>query len=841
IINYMQNIGAKFGTNLNAYTSLDQTVYMLRNIPVPRPSVVDSGLLILHDWSSFISLESDEIDKERGVIREEWRTGSSAGRRLWANGNKIKYKGSQYAKRDVIGDTAIINNFPYDTLRAYYHKWYRPDLQAIVVVGDVNVDSTENSLKSIFADIDKPVNPAKRVIYTIPDNKEPIISVVTDPEADVVTLGLEFKKEPMTMSRKLSQEGYIETLVYNFICTMMNERLKKIAREPASPFVDSYVMYGSIARSKDGFLVGVVPKKGQEKAAFKKMLTELQRMNRFGFIQSELDRTFANFTSRMEKAYNERDKQNSSNYMTEYINHFLENEPTPGIEWEYDFCKKVMTKKINLQIINRYAQNLVTDDNLIVDISGPDNAKDAIPTEAEIKSALTASAQEYVKPYEEKNVNKPLLNDSKLKPGHVVKQEYNSRFGTTVLTLSNNVRVILKPTDFKNDEILMRATSLGGTSTVKDTRKLMSCAYATTVATNNGIGQFSKTQLNHILAGKNCTVSPSIGTFGEGLKGGTTKKDLETMLQLVHMEFGKPRKDDKAFAAFMNELRTSVANSEADPGKIYGDSVSLTLSCHSPRTLIVNSKTVNQISQKDALKFFDQRFDNAADFDFVFVGSFDIDSITPLLCKYLGSLKTKDAKENWVDNNVRYPKGNVTNRFGAQMHTKQTSVYMQMWANVIYNEENSVKLQALRDILSLRYTESLREEEGGTYGAHVSYGIGDKPQEQGYIRVSFDTDPKLESKLVSKAWEEIEKIAKEGPLAEDLSKTKLNLATNFKQNVKDNGWWLNILCTNAQDGLDYYNNYAKIVDSLTADDIKQVAQAMLIEKNRTEVIMVPKE
>ena len=841
IINYMQNIGAKFGTNLNAYTSLDQTVYMLRNIPVPRETVVDSGLLILHDWSSFISLEGDEIDKERGVIREEWRTGSLAGRRLWANGNKIKYKGTQYAKRDVIGDTAIINNFPYDTLRAYYHKWYRPDLQAIVVVGDVDVDRTENSIKTIFADIKKPENPAKRVVYPIPDNDEPIISIVTDPEADVVTLGLEFKKDPMPQVRKLSQDGYLEMLSNRFCCSMLNERLKKIAREPASPFVDSYAMYGSIARSKDGFLVGVVPKNGQEKAALRRLLTELERMKRFGFIQSELDRTIANFTSGMEKAYNERDKQNSASYMTEYINHFLENEPTPGIEWEYNFSKNTLLKKINLQIINRYAQNLATEKNLIVDISGPDNAKKSIPTEAEILAAINASTREFVKPYEEKNVNKPLIDESKLKPGRVIKQEYNNKLGTTELTLSNNIRVILKPTDFKNDEILMRAISFGGTSTVKEKSKLMSCAYATTIATNNGLGKFSKTQLNHLLAGKNASISPYISTYGEGIKGSSSKKDLETMLQLTHMEFGKPRTDDKAFAAFMNELRTSVANSEADPGKIYSDSLNLTLSCHSPRALIVNSRTINSISQKDALKFFGNRFSNPADFSFVFVGNFDIDSITPLLCKYIGSLKTKEQKENWVDNNVRYPKGKVTNRFGAQMHTKQTSVYMHIWANIIYNEENSLKLQALKDILSLRYTESLREEEGGTYGAHVSFGIGDKPQEQAYIGVSFDTDPKLEDKLVNKAWEEIEKIAKDGPTSEDLNKTKLNMKQNFKQNVKENSWWMSTICTNTQEGLDYYNKYNVIVDNLSAEAIKQMAQSMLIEKNRAEVIMIPKE
>ena len=839
IIEYMQSIGAKFGTNVNAYTSLDQTVYMLRNIPTPRPTVIDSSILILHDWSNFISLESDEIDKERGVIREEWRTGSSAARRLWKEGNKLKYPGSQYAKRDVIGDTAVINNFKYDTLRAYYHKWYRPDLQAIVIVGDIDVDYTEKKKKNTFSDIQAPADAAKRIVYPIHDNDEPIVSIVTDPEADVTTLGLEFKKDTMPASKKLSKNGYLELVTHNLICAMLNERFKNIAEKPNSSFVNSYVYYSSIARSKDAFLVGVVAKDGQAKNAFKDLLTELERVKRFGFLQSEFNRAKANYISSLESLYNERDKQNSSTYMDEYINHFLEHEPSPGIAWEYNFAKNSLFNRIDLQIVNKCAQTLITNQNLIVDISAADKDKSSLPSADEVKADLSLSARQYVKPYEEKTLNKPLMSKS-LSGSSIAKMSYNPTFQTTEIKLSNGVSITLKPTNFKNDQIVMQAVSDGGTSVVSDTRKLMSVAFANQIASNNGIGDFSNKELKQILAGKNVSFSTYINTYNKGIKASSANKDLETMLQLVYLRFSKPRKDKNTYASFMNELHTFVANSESDPSKTFSDSISVTLTDHSPRSILVNSNTIKSITQSDALKFYKDQFSDADDFNFIFVGSFNVDSITPLICKYLGSIKTKDKKENWVDNNVRYHKGVVTNRFSQEMRTHQTSVYLQLWANILCNVENSIKMQVLRDILYLRYTESLREEEGGTYGAHVGVSLTEVPQEQARLYVTFDTDPKLEKRLVERAWQEIETIAQNGPSETDLNKTLLNLKRNYMQNIKENSWWISTLVNHQLHDLNFYSDYEKIVNGISTDDIKQLTQALLSEDNRTSVIMVPK-
>lgn len=839
IINYMQNIGAKFGTNVNAYTSLDQTVYMLRNIPVPRPSVVDSGLLILHDWSGFISLDSAEIEKERGVIREEWRTGSSANRRMWKEGNKNKYPNSQYAKRDVIGDTAVINNFLCDTLRAYYKKWYRPDLQSIIVVGDIDADKTVESLKRIFADIKLPANRAERTIYPIQDNETPIVSIVTDKEAQYTTLGLEYKKNSVTPTRKLSTQGYIDMITHRLISSMLNERLTNMTLDPTCPFIQSYVAYGNIARSKDAFMIGVIPKEGLEKEAFSQMADEVERLKRFGFIQDEFERAKARYISTIEAAYNERDKHNSASYVEEYINHFLEHEPSPGIEWEYNYAKNKLFSKLDLLIINQVAQSLITDKNLIIDVSGPDKVKTTLPNKAQFIELYHASAQKMFYPYEEKNTHKPLLKN-KPKAGSVNRRKMINQLGVEHITLSNGVDIFLKPTNFKNDDIRIMAISEGGTSTENNISRLISDVYTADIINNNGIDQFNSIELDRVLAGKNISFLPYISTYSEGIKATSSVKDFETLLKLFHLTYTtKPRKDNNAFSSLMQELRTSLANNEADPQTIFGDSISLTLTNHSPRTLVIKSTDIDKIKQKEALRFYTERFKNISDFKFIIVGSFESDSIIPLLCQYLGSIRTKQEPETWIDHNVRYIKGKVTNEFKADMITKQSSVYIFTWANTLYNVENLIKLQILRDILFIRYTETLREEESGTYGAHVTSRLTLRPQEQATISVNFDTDPELEQKLRIRAWSEFNRIATDGPTAEDLSKTKINMQNVYLQNIRENGWWLNTLSAYITDGVDLYNGYDKIIEKITAGDIKQIARSFINEGNKTEIVMRP--
>lgn len=840
IIEYMESIGAQFGTNLNAYTSLDETVYMLRDIPTIRESIVDSALLILHDWSGFISLEAEEIDKERGVIREEWRTGATANRRMWKEGNKQKYPNSQYAKRDVIGDTAVINHFAYDTLRAYYKKWYRPDLQAIVVVGDVNVALVEEKIKSIFADIPLVENPAERIFYPIQENEEPIVSIVTDQEATASVLGVEMKYSQMPKAKKMSQEGYLEYLSVGLIETMFQNRLEKEVKKKDCPFVESSVQHGSLNRLTDVFAVYVVSKPGKERESFRELLEQIEKVRRYGFLSTELERAKKDFLAIYTKAYNERKTNKSRNYVQEYVNHFLENEPTPGIAWEYVFVQYAFDQMIDSVVINRMIPNYIHSYNMIIDISAAEKDKASLPTKEEVLKQLSEVSNSMIKAYEEKRITTPLL-DKKLKSGTIVKESKNDILKTTEWTLSNGIKVILKPTDFKKDEILLSAFSAGGTSTIADSKQLLTASVADDIIANNGLGKLDNEQLSEVLSGKIVSVMPYISTYEEGLSGSSTIKDFETLLQLAYLRFMEPRTDSDSFDLLMSMFATQLENKTADSRLIFSDSLSLILSNHSDRTIIYTKENIKGIKEKQALEVYKKRFKNPADFVFCFVGSFDIDSVKPQILKYLGSLKTSNKRESWIDNGVRYPKGMITNHFEQKMEVEKSSVYLHFWNDMPFNLENSLKLSVLSDILDIRYTESLREEEGGTYGASVRVGLSEKPQEQATLSVRFDTNPEKFESLIAIAKKEIQQIAQHGPTIEDLEKVKKNLLKSRAEHLRENSWWLSTIKIFEMDGIDRVSDYEQMILALTQDDIRQICRALLVNENVIEVVMSPKK
>jgi zinc protease len=840
ILNYMETIGAQFGTNLNAYTSLDETVYMLRNIPTIRPSIVDSCILVLHDWSSFISLEGNEIDKERGVIREEWRTGANANRRIWKESNKLKYPGSQYAKRDVIGDTAVINNFSYDALRAYYKKWYRPDLQALVIVGDINVDQIENDIKKFFGDIPKPLNPAKRIVYQIQDNKEPIVSIVTDPEARTSMLSLEYKHPTETDAFKKTVDSYNKALINSLISVMFEGRFSEITNNPDASFVEGTAEYSNLVRSRDAFQVYVIPKEGKEKQAFTDMLSEVERVKRYGFTQSELDRAKAQMLALYEKMYNERDKQKSDGYIREYVSNFLELEPIPGIVWEFEQAKKILKTESSLDLVNKQVQSYITSDNLVVDISGPTKKEVALPSKEEVLSALTSSVTMNIMPYKEKLKQKPLLQKH-LKSGKIEKETVNNSLGTTEWTLKNGIKVILKPTKLKDDEVLFSAFSDGGVSLISNIDDLLSAQFAAGIVDNNGIGDFSAIDLEKNLAGKIASLTPSISGYSEGLSGYSSVKDVETLFQLNYLYFTAPRKDNQSYQALINQLKTALANKQKDPRNAFRDSISVWSSNHNPRTILLNLNAVDKIDQKKALKIYKERFANPGDFTFVLVGNINPDSIKPMILKYLGSLKTDNRKENWRDNGVRYPQGKSACQFDRQMEVQKSSVYIMFSGGMPYNLSNKVNISALADILDIRYTESVREDEGGTYGVSVRGNVTNQPQEQATLAIQFDTDPLKQEKLKKIIYAELDSIEMNGPKDIDLQKVKLNLLKQYKENKEENSWWLGAITTYEKDGINLATEYENAVNSLTKESIRQAWKALKIQGNTLEIIMSGKK
>ncbi len=841
IINYFEKIGVKFGANINAYTSLDETVYNLSDVPTIRQGIIDSALLVLHDWSGFVLLEDKEIDAERGVIREEWRTGAGAERRMWKEANKLKYPGSQYAKRDVIGDTAVINNFSYKTLRDYYQKWYRPDQQAILVVGDVDVDAIEAKIKTMFADIKAKPNAGERPIYPIPNNVEPIIAVVKDPEARMTRIELEYKHDVLPDAVKTSMAGYMKGVIDNLISTMMGYRIDEITKQADAPFVGGYAYYGELVKSKDAFQFLAVPKEGQELAGLKAMLLEAEKMKRFGFTNSELERAKTDLLKRIENAYNDRENQKNRNLVQEYYRHFLSAEPIPGIEWEFETMKQILPM-LNADMVNQAAKRYVTDENLIVSFMAPDKSTVIIPSNEQILNAINEAKKAELSAKAEEDLNKPLI-DKAPKVGKIKKVSQNSSLGTTEWKLSNGLTVVFKPTTFKNDEILLSAYSYGGLSKVKNVADLPSAALAATVVSNNGLGKYNQIELGKLLTGKIATVTPSINQYSEGFSGKSSVADFETMLQLVYLNFTAPRKDDNAFASLINMLRTSLANRSSDPRYAFSDSVNLTVSNHSKRTVIIDLKTVDKIDQDKALAIFKQRFASPADFTFVFTGNIDMnnDKVRNAILTYLGGINAKKIVEKYDDDKVRKPIGKVKNYFNQDMKVKKASNYILYNAKIPYNLQSRLALNTIGSILNIRYLESIREKEGGSYGVGVRGSINNTPIDEAVIMMQFDTDPEKQEKLMGIIHSEVEEIVANGPREDDLKKVKENLLKKYEEDLRENAWWQSAIVLYYQDKINLVDDYKATVETLTPELIKTTLKKITDQGNVIEVVMKPKE
>ncbi len=842
IIDYMESIGVQFGSNINAYTSLDETVYNMKSVPTIRPSIVDSALLVLHDWSGFISLEDKEIDNERGVIREEWRTRMNANRRLWKASLPIKYPNSQYAKRDVIGDTAIINNFAYDTLRTYYHRWYRPDLQAIVVVGDIDVDTVEARIKEMWKDIPKRENPDARVVYPVQPNDEPIVAVLTDEEAKTSRIEISYRHEPLPDRLKTSVTGYVMSLVFNLIENMMSDRLDEITSKPDAPFAAGYNGYGEEVRPIDAFVMLAVPKEGKEEETFSALLTEAERMNRYGFTQTELERAKLNMLSNYEKAYNERSKTKNESYVREYVRNYLDFEPVPGIEWEFN-CVKQYLPHLTLEMINETAARMVSEKNIVVEMTGPKKSEVKFPSEEKVKEMLKNITSAEIKPYEDKVIDTNLI-DGKLKDGKVKYSKQNADFkNVTEWTLSNGMKVVLQPTLLKDDEVLVYGYSEGGLSKVDNVSDLASANLCASIASNNGMGKYNLIDLGRVLAGKYVSLKPSVGMYDESFSGNSSVKDLETLMQLIYLTFKGTRQDDESYASLMAQYETVYANAEKDPSRTFSDSVRATVSGHHPRSFSMNLEKLKEVSQTKALNIFDRRFEDPKDFTVYMVGNINLDSVKPLIEKYLGAIprQKKMAVEKWEDRGIRTASGKVTNRFEREMTVNKTSNYVLYTGTFEYNLKNNLTMRLIADILDIRYFESMRELEGGTYGVGTRASLSRIPVEKASLQMTFDTDPKLEERLLQLIREEIDTLIANGPTDRDFNKVKGNLQNKYAENQKENRWVLSALASYYKDGINYYDSYLPTLESITKQDVQSMLKSLIEQGNEIKVIMAAKQ
>ena len=832
---YLASIGVKFGENLNAYTSIDETVYNINNVPVKRdPSVIDSCLYILRDWADGLLLHEEEIDKERGVIHEEWRTRTGAMMRMYEKIFPEIYPDSKYAYRLPIGTMEVVDNFPYQALRDYYEKWYRPDLQGIIIVGDINVDEIEEKIKSVFSPIKMPEVVAEREYFPVPDNKEPIVAIATDKEQQNVVIYYMNKHEAVANEDKTSMAYLVMNYAKDRIARMINERFSEIIRQSTNPPFMQAGAYDDdflVAKTKGAFTGYAVCKEDGVETALTTLVREIERAHRFGFTEGEYARSRANYLSYLENAYNERDKVKNSSYTGDYIRHFLDNEPIPGIEYEYAVMNQIVPN-IPLEAINQMLPELLSDSNQVLCVFAPDKEGVVYPDKGQLLDMINKVKAEDIEPYVDNVSDEPLISELP-QAGKVVKTE-DGMYDSKIYTLSNGIKVIIKPTDFKADEIRMSAYSPGGTSLYPD-NEILNLRVLDQVVTLGGLGNFSAVELPKILAGKIANVSPYFNSEREGVSGSCAPKDFETMMQLTYLTFTAPRMDNDAFESYKNRSKAALHNQELNPMTAFSDSATVALYNHHPRAISIKADMIDKIDYERTMEIYKERFKDAGDFTFIFVGNIDSETAIPLIKQYIGALPATGRQESFKDNEINIRTGLYSNNFERAMETPKSAILLLYSGNDEYNLKNTLMMSMFGQIMDMVYTETVREDEGGTYGVSVGGSISKYPKEESYLQIYFDTDPERRARMTEVVQEGIDNFIQKGPDAEKLANVKEFMLKKYKENQKENGYWAGSLNNYYWNHIDAVTDYENVVNSITAQDLQNYAKKLIKQGNRIEV------
>jgi zinc protease len=840
LIKYLESIGVKFGENVNAGTGLDETIYNLSNVPLTRETIIDSALLVLHDWSSFVLLENKDIDDERGVIREEWRTRNTGNYRVMDAMIKEVFAHSQYENRLPIGSIDIINNFPYQAIKDYYKKWYRPDLQGIIVVGDVDVDKVEAKIKVLFSDIPAPVNPAPRLQFKVPNNTAPIVSIQTDPEVQQTQLSVYYKHDAVPREMKSSMNYYFMQVINNLTSTMFNARLFELSKKPTPPFAGAQGSYGGfiVTPSEDAWSVSVAPRNNNEaETALRAILRENERMRRFGFTASEYSRAKTELLRNYETQYNEREKQKNGTYVNECVQLFLNNEPMPGIEFEYDLINKAMPS-IPLDAINKFVQQYVSDTNVVFTVMGPKKDGVTIPTKEQVLAIWDEVKKEKIEAYVDIVSDKPLL-EKKPVAGKVTKTE-SKPFGYTQWTLSNGVKVLLKKTDYKKDQVIMSSYSQGGSSLYKNV-DLPSLQALNEVVRLGGVGQFNSVELDKMLTGKIVSVGPSVGSLNESVSGSASPKDFKTLMELTYLYFTQPRKDQDAFNSWVVRKKNQLENAAQNPMTSFIDTLTTIISNRNPRGKRMDLAMLSKVDYNRVFEIYKDRFADASDFTFFFTGNVDADSVKGMVETYLGGLPSTYRKETFKDLGVYPPKGVVKNNFNKKLQVPKSTVLVAYTGEIPYTLENTVLMDYVESILNIIYTESIREKEGGSYGVSVNGSMEKQPKQRFTFQVYFDTDPAKREKLTAIVYDEVKKLITAGPNDVNVNKAKEFMLKKHQEDLTENGYWSGIIRDLTVLGIDEHTTVEKVTSSVTPTMIKEFAKKIFSQGNIVEVSMSPEK
>jgi len=835
LVNYLQKTGVRFGADLNAYTSFDETVYQLP-IPSDDPTIVKNGIQIMRDWAQDATLETAEIDKERGVVIEEKRLGKGAQQRMQEKYLPMLFNGSRYSNRLPIGTEEVLKNFKPETIRKFYKDWYRPNLQALIVVGDIDVAEMEKMIKAKFSDLKNPVNQLPRTAYSIPLTGKNQFIAVTDKEFPVTVAQILIKHKEQPLLTRADLKNSVIRSLYN---QMLGARFSELSKQANPPFLQAGSNISGFLAGLDAATTFIAAKPGELEKGLKTTFTEVERVKRFGFTATELERAKASFLNAQESAYKEKGKTPSDNFVQEYLQLFLKGTVSPGLDYEYNFYKETIPA-ITLADVNGIAKKYITDTNRDVILMAPEKDKDNLPKEATVNEWINSVLKDNITPYVDQVSDKPLLAKKPV-AGKVVAETTIAELGVTELKLSNGVKVLLKPTDFKNDEISFYGFSPGGTSLYSDA-DYQSAANAASVISRGGVGEFNSIQLPKYLNGKRVFVSPGISERSESISGSTTPKDLETALQLTYLYFTAPRKDPEIFKGIISQQKGNLANRDSDPNAVFSDTVSAVLGSYSVRRTGPSVAKLDQINLDRAYEIYKERFADASDFTFTIVGSFEVAKIKPLLEQYLGALPATNRKESAVNLGIRMPVG-IVNKTVYKGQEPKATVRLTFGGDYTYTENNNNQLDGLAEVLNIKLLERLREDEGGVYGVNASSSYQKFPTNRYSLTVSFGCAPENVEKLIASTLDEIKKVKTNGGAAVDIQKFVAEETRSTETNLKSNQFWLGTLVNAAQNEEDpkAVLKYVESLKKVTPESLKEAANTYLNGKNYIRLVLMPEK
>ncbi|MDX2246706.1 MAG: insulinase family protein [Bacteroidia bacterium] len=836
LVDYLESIGTKFGAHLNAFTSFDETVYMLR-VPTNDEEKFNKGMSILEEWAHNVTFEGEEIDKERGVVVEEWRTRLGASNRIMQETLPKTFYNSRYADRLPIGKKEILENFEYETLRQYYRDWYRPDLMAVVAVGDFEVEAVEKMIRERFGKIAPVSNPKPREIFEVPNHKETLISIISDEEASSNRIEVQYKHEVREYN---TLADYRKSILERLASQLIDLRLEELMQSDNPPFTFAYSGYSGLARSKDDYTSLAIVPDGGFMRGLEALLTENERAIRFGFTESELERAKKSLIAGLEQREREKDKTPSNRLVMSYVYHYLSGDPVPGISNTLMLHRKFLPE-IKLEEVNEEFRGFITEENRVITLAGIRKEGVVMPEEADVKDLLIRISQKELEPYQDEVMDAPLMAEIP-QPGTITETKTIESIGVTEITFANGVRVILKPTDFQNDAISMQSYSPGGTSLYSN-EEYMSASTASGIVSQSGLGDFTNIQLDKFLADKVASVSPYISELNEGINGSCSPKDLTTFMQMVNLYFTRPRKDETAFTSLMTKTKGYFANLLSNPEMYFRSEVAKIMSSdHFRREYIASPEKLDMIKLDDAFRIYQERFADAGDFTFFFVGNFDVEAIKPVLATYLGSLPSNGRIENWKDVGVVSPEGPLEKVFYKGREPKSL-VQMKWQGDFEWNGKNRYNLNSMVQVLRIMLRESMREDKGGVYGVGANVTPSKEPKSEYDITISFTCSPENARSLIETALKDIETLKKEGASEKNLQKVKEAQRKDIEVGLKDNGYWMQGLVSAYRYNGDPENmlKQHEAIDKLKSSDVKKAAKKYFVPGNYAEFLLLPEE